>query len=150
MKADDSSKNVSGFRTDYQFITNSKMRTIPKMDKEEKNTIVCNSNENRCTPANTRVTAILFSLNCQRLVYLNLAFLWSFRWITGLAFHWDFLCFFRWHLILFNVSYNQEMGLLPYSYCSSGVLVSFLCSPCHTDINFRLQHVVSTFLSWIY
>ena len=36
MKADDSSKNVSGFRTDYQFITNSKMRTIPKMDKEEK------------------------------------------------------------------------------------------------------------------
>lgn len=67
MKADDSSKNVSGFRTDYQFITNSKMRTIPKMDKEEKNTIVCNSNENRCSPANTRVTAILFSLNCQRL-----------------------------------------------------------------------------------
>ena len=37
------------------------------MDKEEKNTIVCNSNKNRCTPANTRVTAILFSLNCQRL-----------------------------------------------------------------------------------
>ena len=29
------------------------MRTIPKMDKEEKNTIVCNSNKNRCTPANT-------------------------------------------------------------------------------------------------
>ena len=50
---------------------------------------------------------------------------WSFRWIAGLAFHWNFLCFFRWHLILFNVSYNQEMGLLPYSYCSSGVLVSF-------------------------
>jgi len=67
MKADDISKNVSGFRTDYQFITNSKMRTIPKMDKEEKNTIVCNSNKNRCTPANTKVTAILFSLNCQRL-----------------------------------------------------------------------------------
>ena len=36
MKADDSSKNVSGFRTDYQFITKSKMRTIPKKDKEEK------------------------------------------------------------------------------------------------------------------
>ena len=67
MKAGDSSKNVSGFWTDYQFITNSKMRTIPKMDKEEKNTIVCNSNKSRCTPANTRVTAILFSLNCQRL-----------------------------------------------------------------------------------
>lgn len=33
---DDISKNVSGFRTDYQFITKSKMRTIPKMDKEEK------------------------------------------------------------------------------------------------------------------
>ena len=30
MKADDSSKNVSGFRTDYQFITNSKIENNSK------------------------------------------------------------------------------------------------------------------------
>lgn len=66
MKADDSSKNVSGFRTNYQFITKSKMRTIQKMHKEEKNTIVRDSDENRCSPANTMVTAILFLLNRQR------------------------------------------------------------------------------------
>ena len=50
-----------------QVLAMERLRTIPKMDKEEKNTIVCNSNKNRCTPANTKVTAILFSLNCQRL-----------------------------------------------------------------------------------
>lgn len=42
------------------------MRTIQKMHKEEKNTIVRDSDENRCSPANTMVTAILFLLNRQR------------------------------------------------------------------------------------
>lgn len=36
------------------------------MDNDGKNTIVRDSDENRCSPANTMVTAILFLLSRQR------------------------------------------------------------------------------------
>ena len=38
---------ISGFRTDHQFITKSKMKTIQKTAKEGYNTKLCEHNKNR-------------------------------------------------------------------------------------------------------
>ena len=54
--------DVCGFRTDYQFITKSKMRTIQKKSKgKEQITIVRDNGKNRCNPVTIRLTAIFYS-----------------------------------------------------------------------------------------
>ena len=58
----DALHDACGFRTDFQFITKSKMRTIQKKSKgKEQITIVRDNGKNRCNPVTIRLTAIFYS-----------------------------------------------------------------------------------------